>query len=557
MRELFAHHALEQIPKILTQLDRNPHSPTYGCFDRNFWHYKIIDFPSGMSQEFVYPLALAYSLDIPENPYYQKPVIREWVEAGIVFAARSAHGDGSCDDYFPFERAGGAAAFSLLAGLESYQLLELENYEILKFFEKRADWLAHHNESGQLTNHQALIVLCLELTSQLLQQPSKWARAKARRLDRVLDWQSEEGWFTEYEGCDPGYHTLTVWCLARLEQVRSSPDDRLRKALAKAVQLAGYFIHPDGSFGGEYASRNTYNFFPHGFEMVGQWMPSALSINDRFLQGLANGLGPCYADDHIVGHHTWNYLLAWRDFASDRPPLPPRRVGRIYLEEAQLLIDRRATLPPLSPDDSVEAVSAADAKHPTEATVELYIALNKGGTFKLFRDGKLVASDTQISLKVKSGGKVKNAVGHLVGEYETDVGIHEISVGGYLGWAKQPQMTPLKLMVLRVVMLTVGRFFPNLIRKLLQAMLITGKKPTPYIFRRRFSWENGQWAVTDELTGRSWQNVQGAGIGCDQTSIYVVMSRTFQREQLRSWIDLTTMVEQLPDGTPLVLERKF
>ena len=45
-RDLFAQEALKQIPKLLTLLDRNPHSPTYGCFDRNFWHYKIIDFPS-------------------------------------------------------------------------------------------------------------------------------------------------------------------------------------------------------------------------------------------------------------------------------------------------------------------------------------------------------------------------------------------------------------------------------------------------------------------------------------------------------------------------------
>ena len=35
-KDLFAHEALAQIPKILTLLDRNPHSPTYGCFDRSF-----------------------------------------------------------------------------------------------------------------------------------------------------------------------------------------------------------------------------------------------------------------------------------------------------------------------------------------------------------------------------------------------------------------------------------------------------------------------------------------------------------------------------------------
>ena len=51
-------------PKILTLQDRNAHSPTYGCFDRNFWHYKIIDFPSGMAAEFVWPLALALVVGI-------------------------------------------------------------------------------------------------------------------------------------------------------------------------------------------------------------------------------------------------------------------------------------------------------------------------------------------------------------------------------------------------------------------------------------------------------------------------------------------------------------
>ena len=217
-RDLFAHEAIAQIPKILTLLDRNPHSPTYGCFDRNFWHYKIIDFPSGMAQEFVWPLALAYHTNLPNNPYYHKLAIRQWVEAGILYTAHSAHADGSCDDYFPFERAAGAAAFSLLACIESYRELELNHYEVLKFFEHRADWLAHHQESGKLANHQALIVLCLELVGELL-QTSKWKSAKIRRLEQLLSWQNSEGWFQEYEGCDPGYQTLTISSLVPLVEL--------------------------------------------------------------------------------------------------------------------------------------------------------------------------------------------------------------------------------------------------------------------------------------------------------------------------------------------------
>jgi hypothetical protein len=530
-RDLFAQSAIAQLPKLLTLLDRNRHSPTYGCFDRNFWHYKIVDFPTGMAQEFVYPLALAYTLDCPHNPYYQKPVLRNWIEAGIDFAVRSSHQNGSCDDYFPFEQAAGASAFSLLACVESYQLLGLHNYTVLKFFEKRADWLAHHEESGRLSNHQALIILCLEKLSLLL-NCSKWDRIRSLRLERLLEWQSQEGWFPEYEGSDPGYLSLTITCLAQISQLKT--DIRLKEALIKAVEFASYFLHPDGSYGGEYASRNTYNFFPHGFELVGSWYPQALAINDVFLQGLANGLSPCYADDHIIGHHVWNYLLAWRDFIPERPSVSPRKTGQFYFPEAQLFIERRGK-------------------------TELYAAFNKGGVFKVFRNHQLVVSDTQFSVLLQQGNQLKNAVGHLIDRKTPQVKIKEdeIQIQGELGWAKQTQMSPLKLVVLRVVMLSLGRFFPNLIRKILQTILITGKQNTKLYFQRSFRWENQDVVVKDELKVPSWEPVKEVGIGADQTSIYVVMSRVFQPSQLQPWLDLSDQIKDLSKGDTLQIERRY
>jgi hypothetical protein len=55
---------------------------------------------------------------------------RDRIEAGFRFAARSADRDGSSDDYFPFERASGATAFSLLACIESYELMDLDDIHI-------------------------------------------------------------------------------------------------------------------------------------------------------------------------------------------------------------------------------------------------------------------------------------------------------------------------------------------------------------------------------------------------------------------------------------------
>jgi hypothetical protein len=290
-------------------------------------------------------------------------------------------------------------------------------------------------------------------------------------------------------------------------------------------------VHPDGSYGGEYTSRNTYNFFPHGFELVGRWMPESLSINDRFLKGLQNGYGSCYADDHIIGHHTWNYLLAWQDFVDSRPPTQLPASGRIWLPNARILIDQR------------------------EET-KLYLALNKGGSFKFFRNNKLVFSDTQFSLQVQERGKTRNAVGHLVSDYEFDIQADQVTIHGSLGWAKQKKMTPLNLIILRIVMLSVGRFFPNLIRKLLQKMLITGKQDAPFYFQRILQWQNDGWILRDKLIAKKgWENVRSVGIGCDQTSIYVVMSRTFQVGQLQPWKDLTREMHQLPSHRPLEIER--
>ena len=528
-RELFAHEALALIPKILTLQDRNPHSPTYGCFDRNFWHYKIIDFPSGMAAEFVWPLALAYALPIPGNPFLQIPAIKEWVEAGIRFAARSAHPDGSCDDYFPFEKAAGAAGFSLLACMESYSLLGLQDSEMLDFFGQRADWLADHHESGRLTNHQALIVVCLEKAGRLFSS-DRWSKAKAKRLRRVLEWQNDEGWFQEYEGCDPGYHTLTIALLAQYHAL--APTTEVKAALQKAIYFAAHFVHPDGSFGGEYTSRNTYNFFPHGFEMAGEWMPEALEINDRMLTGLARGLGACYADDHILGHHGWSYLLAWQHFIEARPPAAERPAGRLHFKKAGLLIERRG-----------------------DAT--LYLGLNKGGVFKFFRGDELVYSDTHFSIRIASGKKSRTAVAHLVGKYDVEISADAITIRGKLGWAKNKQMTTFNLVVLRALMFTVGRFFPNFIRKLLQKMLITGKKSAPFQFARCLAWEAGGLRVSDELFAQSWTGIRDIGIGAAQTSIYVVMSRTYQAGQLQPWLDLTDQLGEAGREGRLSVERTF
>ncbi|MDR3499365.1 MAG: hypothetical protein P4L72_09075 [Parvibaculum sp.] len=527
LRDALARHALAEIPKLLTLLDRTPVSPTYGCFDRNHWHYRVMDFPCGMSQEFVLPLALAWSLDMPGNIYKGQPVLRAWTEAGIRFAARSAHADGSCDDYYPFERAAGAAAFSLFACLEAIRILGIgEDAEIDRFLRLRAGWLARHRESGRLSNHEALIVACLARMVERF--GGDWEGALRERASRLLSWQSPEGWFAEYEGADPGYLSLTIGLIADADRLR--PDLGLREPCRRAIEFLGAMIHPDGTVGGEYTSRATLNYFPHGLEIAARWMPEATALNERALQPLAADSQPCFSDDRIVGHHLWSWMLAWREWRADRrkPALLPD--GRRHFPKAGLLVDARAG-------------------H------RLYLGYSRGGAFKLFDGGSLVHSDTGPALRMKNG---KVAVTHLHGPVRFSLAENEIEIAGRMAWAKSQLLTPAKSILLRTTMLTVGRFFPDLVRRLLQRILVTGRKDAPFRFRRVLRWEMAGWTVRDEIEADDgWGDVAAAGIGGFQTSVATVMARVWQQGQFQTWTDLGPELKALRENKALSVERRF
>ena len=65
--DLFLKYANNNYKRNLTWLDRDPDSPTYGSFDRNFWHYKTSDFNSDILQQGIYTLIALYKKEIPNN----------------------------------------------------------------------------------------------------------------------------------------------------------------------------------------------------------------------------------------------------------------------------------------------------------------------------------------------------------------------------------------------------------------------------------------------------------------------------------------------------------
>ena len=90
-------------------------------------------------------------------------------------------------------------------------------------------------------------------------------------------------------------------------------------------------------------------------------------------------------------------------------------------------------------------------------------------------------------------------------------------------------------------MLTAGRINPDLVRRILQRLLITGEVSSPFRFRRSLRLDHDELHVTDEIEGSG--NIIAAGTGPAQTSIYTVMSRVYHSPQLQPWTDLTDQIK--------------
>ncbi len=521
-RDIYTRLALPYIPRLLHLIDRNPFSRTFGCFDRAFWHYRTMDFPCGMSQEFVLPLALVYAKDYPGNPFRGVERIRELAEGAVRYMIPSSYPNGTTDDYFPFERAMGALVFSLYAASEAYQVLGMKDEKVVDLFAKRVEHLADENETGQLANHQALAALAA-YNVYLITGDEKHRRVADDRAALTISWQNkQEGWFQEYEGADPGYHTCSIDFLGKLVQKRAKKagrafgDDELIKPLVKAVEFAWNFMHPDGSYGGEYGSRNTYHFYPHGFELMAPFTDKAGQIADGFLAGAMKGKRYINDDDRMTAHYVYDFLHAWEDFAPRRPR--PMAEDRAKAETRWMPGCKMAV-----------RFSGEESARPYHAVANL----SKGGVIKVFDSEGPVASDTGIIAQLDDG---KTVVSHLVlndSPVKADANRGEFSVTTPLCYRKHKLPTPFTNIIFRAAMITVGRFNANLVRSTLQKILITGKPTTQWQVTRTIRFAADSVTVEDRIPDDL--PAKRLAVGSDATSIYVANSNVYQESVLCRW----------------------
>lgn len=290
--DVYRRVALAEAARLVAMLDRNPHSRTRGSFSRSHWAWKFTDFPFPRLQEGAYALSRLHDLDVPGNPWFGSPAVQLWVEWSLDYWVSLQHRNGAFDEAYPFEQCLAATAFT---GFYIGSTLDVWGERLDRDVRERVDralldanrWLCHNDEThGLLSNHLAVAAASLQLGAKRFARPEFAARARMF-IDRILAHQSAEGWMSEYGGADIGYGGHALFYLARYWQMTGAAD--VRDALIRFCDFLSYFVHPDGTIGGEYGSRNTEFYYPAGFEMLSPISPAAAAIASRLRRALAEG----------------------------------------------------------------------------------------------------------------------------------------------------------------------------------------------------------------------------------------------------------------------------
>ncbi|MDE7168572.1 MAG: hypothetical protein K2N67_00055, partial [Mucispirillum sp.] len=422
---MFTRFILEKTPLILTQIDRDKNSLTYGDCDRNHWHLKTRDFSSAILQQSGLLLALLYKNNFPGNIYYNNINMKKWAEATVKYWSNIQLKDGSFNEYYPNEHGFPPTAFSLYSSCEIYKILELEDTDILKKIKKTAYYLGKTIEAQACNQEMASITAMYSAYS--ITKDKEIYKMMDRKLIRILSFQDDEGWFAEYGGGDIGYLSVTLDMMA--EYYRLSGDDRVKKPLEKLLCFLMYFLHPNNTIGGEYGSRNTTYFLPNGLQIMSNM--GYRNAEDMIEKLFNDNYGSDYflnsVDDRYLSHYvTHSFMRALVNRKENKRSIFFQYEDVKEFKNAGLVIVRK--------NNSY-----------------IVMGMHKGGIIKIFKDDKEIFTDCGYRVEL---GKGKIAATNwqdntYISKYDTD----EWMVEGYMNKVYLQSSTPFMHFGLRIVSL--------------------------------------------------------------------------------------------------------
>jgi len=504
--------------RVLSLLDRESYSPTCGCMDRTYWGWKFTDFPGARFQEGLCFLSFLYATPFEGNSFHQSEKLSKWIAGGFDFWAKIQRRTGDFDEAYPYERSLAATSFTTFYLSEAWQFaggsLPPETADAFRSgLIKAGDWLCRNDEThGFLSNHLAAAAAALCHAHRITGE-QRFNERSLYFLNKIFDHQSEEGWYDEYGGADPGYQTHGSFYLARIAQLTS--NKAIDESLERSFRFLYHFIHPDRSIGGEYTSRNTQTYYPAAFEMMASRSPIARWIAEEMRPAIftrsAAGLGT--VDIYNLFPLLNNLVFAYQGFQENAecptvPLGPPDEPGQVYFPSAGLLKVRRHRY-------------------------DLFVGVHKGGVLKMFdrESREIVLSNSGYIGRLSTGKPLSSQWNDP--DREVEIREDQILIKGSFFQTSRPVMDSYKFMAFRAFSITVGRVRKAAywLKALLVKVLIYRKRTLDLSFERAIAFDDDGIRVTDNIRGPC-DDVRE--LHCEQnfTTIHMGSSRYFVPNEL-------------------------
>lgn len=473
LSDAFKSYFNAQVKRILTQLDRDKDSPTYGCFDRNHWHYKIRDFPSSILQQgtFVTEYLRKHHL---ECQLVSEKKAGEWSLAAINALAKQVRRGGRVDEYYPYEDSYPASAFSLYAIMRvlldwkdnNSDLIAGVEWEGLRKLAKNLALRSEPNAANQYAAGLAGLAMAAKLPE--MQIPEDMFEAHAAELFSL---QHSEGWFNEYGGPDFGYLCVTIDALTDYYDVTA--DKRALIAIARAIDFMAKLVGVDGELPWTLNARNTDYVVPYGLVRAAQNNPVASWLVNELFKNIDKPTHWIWStDDRYHLHYIFCSLTRAIPFINHMTEgVQPERNEVTWLPGCGYY-----------------------ARNQKDKTT-IFVATKKGGVIRIHeKNGHgLYLNDNGWRFKSKNILWTTNWWQDL-SKVEIDKNI--IRVSGKMVMAKFHESKPLSHVVLRMLSFTVGKHLIPFLKKMM--IFRTGKRQSPY-YKREIKLGESSVTIIDEF----------------------------------------------------------
>jgi len=468
----------KNISRLLASYNLDPGARTYGYGDRLYWGWKISDFPNGTIQGGVHALSIALKLGMIKDDQF----ILKTIDAIINAISRMRSKSGSMVEAYPGENSfcvTALVAFDVLSAiqhLEDYlSKTQIQNYlEILRpligFIE------SNNEEHAIISNHLAAAAAACFLWCKLTEEKLKRGQ---EILDIIYKYQSKEGWYREYEGADPGYQTLCTYYLSCIYEI--TEDEYLLRSLENSASFLKYFIHPDGTIGGLYGSRNTEVYYPAGVVGLAHVIDDFALISSMLQKG--NKL-----DHHILPQAV--------DIGNFIPLLNSYAAAAVKYEQNK---------------ENIEGIKLTASyldkfnKNFTDTGIYLHsnsryhsiINYKKGGTIKVF-DKKMSKIDTEDGGLF---GQLANGTRFSTQQIDENIQFKKLIINSNFYTINEKYMSPFSCIIIRIFGVTFFRskVLGDLFKRFIVKLLMTGKNKIDGRVTRRFEFLEDKIVVHESI----------------------------------------------------------